>query len=230
MCCHIHTYVAIYTDMLPHTQICCHIHRYAAIYTKMLPYTQICCHIHNIHRYAAIYTDMLPCTQICCHIHRYAVIYTDYGKKVLPRRNIAQLEKYRFLAPAHSIFFVLRRFLFLYRAPSGSTKKKKRPPGGGAVLEDPYWHPEPQEWTHPAPPPSTPHTPIHPQDQPCERALAPALRPLPFLFVCFLLCSNSQKNKKCEIRLSNSHFLFFWGGPPGRRLAPDVFFEFFREI
>lgn len=194
----------MYTDMLPYTQIM---------------HTQICCHIF---RYAAMYTNMLPHTQICCHIHRLwkkSASSTKHSTiKKIPIFSLRTFYNFRFEA----VFISLSCSKWI-------NKKKKNDLRGGRswrILIGILNHRN----RHTPPPPSTPHTPIHPQDQPCERALAPALRPLPFLFVCFLLCSNSQKNKKCEIRLSNSHFLFFWGGPPGRRLAPDVFFEFFREI
>ena len=226
ICCHIHRCVAIYTHMLPYTQICCHIHRYAAnryaaIYTEMLPYTQICCQ-----RYAAIYTDMLPCTQICCHIHRYAVIYTDYGKKVLPRRNIPQLEKYRFLAPAHSIFFVLRRFVFLYRAPSGSTKKKNDLRGGRSwrfligIRNHRNGH------TPPYPPPPPTHPSTHKTSPASEPSLQPCAHSHFFLFVFFCVrIPKKTKNVKfaCRIHI----FCFFGAGRPGAASHLMCFLNFF---
>ena len=173
--------------MLPYTQRCCHIHRYAAIYTDMLPYTQICCHIY---RYAAMYTNMLPHTQICCHIHRLR-------KKSASSTKHSTTRKLMIFSPR--TFYIFRFeavFISLSCSKWINKKKKKRPPGrgggpGGSLLA--YGT---TGMDTPRPTPFHPHTPIHPQDQPCERALTPALRPLPFLFVCFLLCSNSQKKQK----------------------------------
>ena len=176
--------------MLPYTQICCHIHKDVAMYTDMLPYTQImhtqiCCHIF---RYAAMYTNMLPHTQICCHIHRLwkkSASSTKHSTiKKIPIFSLRTFYNFRFEA----VFISLSCSKWI-------NKKKKNDLRGGrswriliGILNHRNRH-------TPPPPLHPPHT--HPPTRPALRASPrSSLASTPISFCLFSFVFEFPKKQK----------------------------------